>query len=157
MSGLMEKLLPKAAAANLTLVLPEGHDPRVIKAAKIITERKLAKVKILATPDELKTSAEGICFCGNNDVEIIDWTKAPYFNDLAAILLERRKAKGMTEEESLKKTANRLFFGNLMVNSGRADGMVAGSIASTGDMLRSAFNCIGIPQFMPRYTTHSLE
>ena len=143
MSGLMEKLLPKAAAANLTLVLPEGHDPRVIKAAKIITERKLAKVKILATPDELKTSAEGICFCGNNDVEIIDWTKAPYFNDLAAILLERRKAKGMTEEESLKKTANRLFFGNLMVNKGLANGMVAGSIASTADMLRSAFNCIG--------------
>ena len=143
MSGLMEKLLPKAAAANLTLVLPEGHDPRVIKAAKIITERKLAKVKILATPDELKTSAEGICFCGNNDVEIIDWTKAPYFNDLAAILLERRKAKGMTEEESLKKTANRLFFGNLMVNKGLANGMVVGSIASTADMLRSAFNCIG--------------
>ena len=143
MSGLMEKLLPKAAAANLTLVLPEGNDPRVIKAAKIITERKLAKVKILATPDELKTSAEGICFCGNNDVEIIDWTKAPYFNDLAAILLERRKAKGMTEEESLKKTANRLFFGNLMVNKGLANGMVAGSIASTADMLRSAFNCIG--------------
>ena len=45
MSGLMEKLLPKAAAANLTLVLPEGHDPRVIKAAKIITERKLATSK----------------------------------------------------------------------------------------------------------------
>ncbi|MCR5382804.1 MAG: phosphotransacetylase, partial [Lentisphaeria bacterium] len=97
----------------------------------------------LATPDELKTSAEGICFCGNNDVEIIDWTKAPYFNELAAILLERRKAKGMTEEESLKKTANRLFFGNLMVNKGLANGMVAGSIASTADMLRSAFNCIG--------------
>jgi phosphate acetyltransferase len=49
----------------------------------------------------------------------------------------------MTEEESLKKTANRLFFGNLMVNKGLANGMVAGSIASTADMLRSAFNCIG--------------
>ncbi|MBP5639732.1 MAG: phosphate acetyltransferase [Victivallales bacterium] len=142
MAGLMQKLFPKAATANMTLVLPEGHDPRVMKAAQLIASKKLAKVKVLATADEYKKAAEGISF-DNLDVEFIDWMKTDYFNELAAILLERRKAKGMTEEESLKKTANRLFFGNLMVNSGRANGMVAGSIASTGDMLRSAFNCIG--------------
>ena len=142
MAKLMEKLFPKAAAAGKTLVLPEGMDPRVIKAAKIIADKKMAAVKILATPEEFAKAADGINFAGQ-DVEIIDWTKTPYYNELAAILYERRKAKGMTEEEAQKKIANRLFFGNLMVNSGRADGMVAGSIASTGDMLRSAFNCIG--------------
>ena len=142
MAKLMEKLFPKAAAAGKTLVLPEGMDPRVMKAAKIIADKKMAAVKILATPEEAAKAAEGISFAGQ-DVEIIDWTKTPYYNELAAILYERRKAKGMTEEEAQKKIANRLFFGNLMVNSGRADGMVAGSIASTGDMLRSAFNCIG--------------
>ena len=142
MANLMQKLFPKATAAYKTLVLPEGHDPRVMKAAKIIADKKMAALKILATPEEAAKAAEGICFTGQ-DVEIIDWTKAPFYNDLAAILYERRKAKGMTEEEAQKKVANRLFFGNLMVNSGRADGMVAGSIASTGDMLRSAFNCIG--------------
>ena len=142
MAKLMEKLFPKAAAAGKTLVLPEGMDPRVMKAAKIIADKKMAAVKILATPEEAAKAAEGISFAGQ-DVEIIDWTKTPYYNELAAILYERRKAKGMTEEEAQKKIANRLFFGNLMVNAGRADGMVAGSIASTGDMLRSAFNCIG--------------
>ena len=142
MAKLMEKLFPKAAAAGKTLVLPEGMDPRVMKAAKIIADKKMAAVKILATPEEFAKAADGISFAGQ-DVEIIDWTKTPYYNELAAILYERRKAKGMTEEEAQKKIANRLFFGNLMVNSGRADGMVAGSIASTGDMLRSAFNCIG--------------
>ena len=142
MANLMQKLFPKATAAYKTLVLPEGNDPRVMKAAKIIADKKMAKLKILATPEEAAKAAEGICFCGQ-DVEIIDWTKAPFYNELAGILFERRKAKGMTEEEAQKKVANRLFFGNLMVNSGRADGMVAGSIASTGDMLRSAFNCIG--------------
>ena len=142
MAKLMEKLFPKAAAAGKTLVLPEGMDPRVMKAAKIIADKKMAAVKILATPEEAAKAAEGISFAGQ-DVEIIDWTKTPYYNELAGILYERRKAKGMTEEEAQKKIANRLFFGNLMVNSGRADGMVAGSIASTGDMLRSAFNCIG--------------
>ncbi|MBR4675315.1 MAG: phosphate acetyltransferase [Victivallales bacterium] len=142
MANLMQKLFPKATAAYKTLVLPEGNDPRVMKAAKIIADKKMAALKILATPEEAAKAAEGICFCGQ-DVEIIDWTKTPYYNELAGILYERRKAKGMTEEEAQKKVANRLFFGNLMVNSGRADGMVAGSIASTGDMLRSAFNCIG--------------
>ena len=142
MAKLMEKLFPKAAAAGKTIVLPEGMDPRVMKAAKIIADKKMAAVKILATPEEAAKAADGISFAGQ-DVEIIDWTKTPYYNELAAILYERRKAKGMTEEEAQKKIANRLFFGNLMVNSGRADGMVAGSIASTGDMLRSAFNCIG--------------
>ena len=142
MANLMQKLFPKATAAYKTLVLPEGNDPRGMKAAKIIADKKMAALKILATPEEAAKAAEGISFSGQ-DVEIIDWTKAAYYNDLAAILFERRKAKGMTEEEAQKKVANRLFFGNLMVNSGRADGMVAGSIASTGDMLRSAFNCIG--------------
>ncbi len=142
MSGLMEKLFPKAAAAGKTIVLPEGNDPRVMKAAKIIAERKLAKVKILATPDEVKSAADGICFCGL-DVEIIDWTTSPLFDKLAGVLYERRKAKGMTEEDAAKMTKKRLYFGNLMLNQGMVDGTVAGSIASTPDMLRAAFHCIG--------------
>ena len=52
MAKLMEKLFPKAAAAGKTLVLPEGMDPRVIKAAKIIADKKMAAVKILATTKE---------------------------------------------------------------------------------------------------------
>ena len=143
MAGLIQKLFPKAAAAGKTIVLPEGNDPRVIKAAKLIAENQLAKVKILATSDEYKKASEGVCLCGCSNIEIIDWNTADCRQQLAGILFERRKAKGMTEEEALKKVANRLFFGNLMVNAGLADGMVAGSIASTGDMLRSAFNCIG--------------
>ena len=142
MSGLMQKLFPKAAAAGKTLVLPEGNDPRVMQAAKILADKKMAAIKILATKEEAEKAAQGISFAGQ-DVEIIDWTSAPYFNELAAILYERRKAKGMTEEEAVASTKKRLYFGNLMVNKGLADGMVAGSIASTADMLRSAFHCIG--------------
>ena len=142
MAGLMNRLFPKAAAANMTLVLPEGHDPRVMKAAKLIADKKMAKLVILATPEEAKKSMEGISFQGQ-DVEILDWTKAPIFNELAKILYERRKAKGLTEADAAKMTANRLYFGNLMLNKGLVSGLVAGSIASTPDMLRSAFHCVG--------------
>jgi len=142
MSHLMEKLFPKAAAAGKTLVLPEGNDPRVMKAARIIADQKLAKLKILATPDEAAKAAEGISFAGA-DVEIIDWTNSDLLPKLANVLYERRKAKGMTEEEALATAKKRLYFGNLMLNQGLVDGLVAGSIASTPDMLRSAFHCIG--------------
>ena len=138
----MEKLFPKAAAAGKTLVLPEGNDPRVMKAARIIADKKLAKVKILATPDEAAKAAEGISFAGA-DVEIIDWTTSDLLPKLANVLYERRKAKGMTEEDALATAKKRLYFGNLMLNQGMVDGLVAGSIASTPDMLRSAFHCIG--------------
>ena len=142
MSNLMEKLFPKAAAAGKTIVLPEGNDPRVMKAAKIITDKKLAKVKILATPDEAAKAAEGISFAGA-DVEIIDWTASDMLPKLANVLYERRKAKGLSEEDALAQAKKRLYFGNLMLNQGLVDGLVAGSIASTPDMLRSAFHCIG--------------
>ena len=142
MSGLMQKLFPKAAAAKKTIVLPEGNDPRVMKAAKIIADQKMAAVKVLATPDEAKAAMAGISFAGQ-DVEIIDWTCSPLLPQLSNLLYERRKAKGMSEEQALETTKKRLYFGNLMVSAGLVDGMTAGSIASTADMLRSAFHCIG--------------
>ncbi|HQC52943.1 MAG TPA: phosphate acetyltransferase [Lentisphaeria bacterium] len=142
MAGLMQKLFPKAAAAGLTLILPEGQDPRVMQAAKLVAERKTAKVKILATPAEAEQAAKGVCFQGL-DVEIIDWTKSPLFDRLANTLFERRKSKGLTEAQARDMTANRLYFANLMLNQGLVDGLVAGSIASTPDMLRSAFHCVG--------------
>jgi phosphate acetyltransferase len=142
MSGLMQKLQPRAAAAAKTIVLPEGHDPRVMQAAKIIADTKLAKVKILATAAEVKAAAGDICFQGQ-DVEIIDWLNSPHFDDLAAVLHERRKGKGLDLAAAKEMCKQRLYFANLMVNRGLADGLVAGSIASTPDMLRSAFHCIG--------------
>ncbi len=142
MSGLMEKLLPKASAAGLTIVLPEGQDPRVMKAARLVAEKKIAKVKVLASAEEAKISQQGISFAGM-DVEVIDYLHSSEFERLANVLYERRKSKGLTEEQARDMTRNRLYYGNLMLNQGLVGGLVAGSIASTPDMLRSAFHCIG--------------
>ena len=63
---------------------------------------------------------------------------------LAAALHEKRKAKGMTLAEADKTLREqRLFFGNTMLALGMVDGLVGGSIASTPDMLRAAFQCVG--------------
>ncbi|MDX9979456.1 MAG: phosphate acetyltransferase [Lentisphaeria bacterium] len=139
---LMDRLIPKAKLAGLTIVLPEGQDPRVMQAARKIGELGMAKVKVLATPAEAEKSAAGICFRGL-DVAVIDYLSSPEADALAGILFERRKKKGMTLEQAKEAVRNRLYYGNLMLSNGTANGLVAGSIASTPDMLRSAFHCTG--------------
>jgi phosphate acetyltransferase len=113
-----------------------------MQAARKIAEQNIASVKVLATPQEAAYAAQGISFDGL-DVEIIDYLNSPDSERLAQKLLERRKHRGMTPEEAREGVKDRLYFGNLMLMEGLADGLVAGSIASTPDMLRSAFHCVG--------------
>ena len=139
---LLEKLLPKACTAGKTLVLPEGQDPRVMHAAARIAAQGIANVKVLATTDERRESARGVHFDGLN-VEMIDHLQSPWVEQFAHRLQELRAHKGMTLEKARETVADRLYFGNLMLREGLADGLVAGSIAATSDMVRSAFHCIG--------------
>ena len=144
--NLLERLVKRCNAVQKTLVLPEGNDPRVMDAAaKIVQKGIAAKVIVLATAAEAKESLAkaGVSFAGLN-VEVLDYLNAPdVAAKLAAVLLERRKAKGMTPEQAAEGVKNRLNFGNLMLNTCMVDGMVSGSIASTPDMLRAAFTCLG--------------
>ncbi len=145
--NLLERLIAKTNTVKKTLVLPEGHDPRVMAAAAKIAKKGIAaKVIVLATPAEAKESMDkaNVSFDGLN-VEVMDHlANKPLAEKLAAHLFERRKAKGMKDmAEAVKAVENRLYFGNLMLAEGLVDGMVAGSIASTPDMLRASFHCLG--------------
>lgn len=139
MAKFIDLAIAKATGAYKALVLPEGNDPRVIKAAQLIAERKMAKVIVLATPQELPDSS---VFNGM-DVQVLDWTKSPWLEEFTGVFFERRKKKGISMEDAAKSVLNRLHFANLMMKTDKADAMVAGSIASTADMLRSAFACVG--------------
>jgi phosphate acetyltransferase len=141
--SLLDTLIPKARAARRTLVLAEGHDPRVMQAAlRIVQAGIAAKVIILATPEESKVSAAGLSFA-NLPVTVLDYPRSPDFERLAQSFSELRKHKGVTIDQARKLMKDRLYFGNMMVREGLADGLVAGSIASTPDMVRTAFHCIG--------------
>lgn len=139
----IDTLIPKARNAARTLVLPEGQDPRVMQAAVTIAQTGIAAhVIVLATPEETRTSAKDISMAGL-PVTILNYTDTPQTGQLAAALAERRKHKGMTILEAREQLTDRLYFGNMMVCTGIADGMVAGSIASTAKMVRTAFQCVG--------------
>jgi phosphate acetyltransferase len=139
----IDTLIPKARDAARTLVLPEGQDPRVMQAAVTIAQTGIAaRVIVLATPEEAHTSAKDLPMAGL-PVTILNYPCAPEFDHLAEALAQRRKHKGMTLLEAREQLADRLYFGNMMVSTGLADGMVAGSIASTAKMVRTAFQCVG--------------
>ena len=143
--NMLERLIPRVQAANKRIVLPEGNDPRVILAAVQAKRDRLATPIVLATPAELaqaeKTAGVSLAAAG---VQCLDYTTSDLLPQLAAALQEKRKAKGMTLAEALETLrTKRLFFGNMMLALGQVDGLVAGSIASTPDMLRAAFQCVG--------------
>ena len=143
--NVLARLIPRVQAANKRLVLPEGNDPRVILAAIQIQRDRIATPVVLATPDELaKSEKEAGQTLASAGVKCVDYTTSDLLPQLAAAFFEKRKSKGITLTEATDTLrAKRLFFGNMMLALGQVDGLVAGSIASTPDMLRAAFTCVG--------------
>ena len=118
-----------------TIVLPDGEDPRVWKAARILTDEKIAHALLLGNETAIrsKAGAEGVHLEG---VRIIDPSKSDRLGDFGRTYFNLRKSKGMQFEEAGKVMLQPLFFGAMMVKEGMADGSVAGSLSTTGDVLR---------------------
>ncbi len=145
---LIETLIPKARAARRTLVLAEGHDARVMEAAAKIARAGIAgHVVVLATPKETAASAARVSL-DTLPVSIVDYTESPDRERLAQAYFDLRRHKGVTLEQARAQMADRLYFAGMMVREGLADGLVAGSLASTSDMVRAAFHCIGTAKGM---------
>lgn len=142
----IDLFVKKARACPKTLVFPEGQDPRVVTAANRVVENGVAAAAIvLGSEEEISSSCKS---AGIRDRKFaaMDHVKSDVFEAYAAQFAEIRKKKGITLEQAREAIRNRVFFGSLMTRNGVADGLVAGSISSTPDMLRAAFNCIGTAQ-----------
>ncbi len=143
--NLLNEIKEKASALKKTIVLPESHDERVLKAAEILTKEKIVSVITLGNEDIIRSDAErlGVDLTG---VRIIDPSKSDKLSDFANIFFNLRKHKGITIELARETVARDLFFGAMMVREGMADGSVAGSTASTGDVMRAGIQCVGMPE-----------
>ncbi|MBQ9145745.1 MAG: phosphate acetyltransferase [Clostridia bacterium] len=139
MSKLMDNIRAKAATLGKHIVLAEGEEARIIKAAIRIRDEGIAKITLLGNPDVVARVAEGADLTGIN---VVDHKNSPDFPRYAALLYELRKSKGLTLEAAEKLTQDPLYYGVLMIKAGDADGMVAGSICATGDVLRPALQIV---------------
>lgn len=142
---LLNEIRKKAASQKKTIVLPESHDERVLKAAQILTKEEVAKVVTLGNEENIRRSAQelGVDLQG---VRIIDHEKSEMLSDFSNVFYNLRKHKGITIDQAKETLKRDLFFGAMMVKEGMADGSVAGSTASTGDVLRAAIQCVGMPE-----------
>ena len=143
--NLLNDIKEKASALKKTIVLPESHDERVLKAAEILTKEKIVSVITLGNEDIIRSDAErlGVDLTG---VRIIDPSTSDKLSDFTNIFFNLRKHKGITIELARETVARDLFFGAMMVREGMADGSVAGSTASTGDVMRAGIQCVGMPE-----------
>ena len=142
---LLEEIKAKASARKKTIVLPESHDERVLKAAEILTKEGIAKIITIGNEEKIREDAAKLAV-DLQGVRIIDPVKSESASDFANMFFNLRKHKGVTIEDAREIIKKDLFFGALMVKEGMADGSVAGSTASTGDVLKAAFQCVGMPE-----------
>lgn len=139
--SMVDDIKKKAKSKLMTIVLPEGDEPRTVQAAKIIKDDGLAKPVLLGS----KTAVEKTAKDTNTDIsgiEIIDPATSPKAENYAKELFELRKAKGVTEEDAAKLVQDVMYYGIMMVKTGDADGLVSGAVHTTGDMLRPALQLI---------------
>jgi phosphate acetyltransferase len=139
----IEVMKTRARNNPLKLVLPEGLEPRTIKAAQIIIETGLAAgVTLLGNPDEIAKIAEKEG-CSLSGVTTCAPETQPELEEYANELYSLRKHKGMTLEDARSAVVNPLNWGCMMVRKDAAQAMVAGAENSTANVLRSALTIIG--------------
>jgi len=141
-SSLLDDIRERAKAKGKHIVLPEGTEPRVIEAASILVRDGICRVSLIGDPDQVKKMAAE----KGNDLEgvaIVEHKKDPDREKYADIYYQLRAHKGISREDAAKTMESPLYYGAMMVREGRADGMVAGSITATADVLRASIQIIG--------------
>ena len=140
----IELLKKRARQDPKTIVLPEGREPRIHEAAKIVTEEGIAKLIIIGNKKEVETLAKKNA-TPLDKIQIIDPETYPELDKLVDIFYKSRKHKGVTESDAREAVlGNRVYFGALLVKSGMADGFVAGASHTTSNVARAALYCIGL-------------
>jgi phosphate acetyltransferase len=137
-------LLDRARADKKHIVLPEGGDDRILRAAASLLTRDVVDITILgdaasigARASELGLTLEGATILSPQDPAYVERFAAEYF--------ELRKAKGVTEDAARETVQDVSYFGTMMVRAGLADGMVSGAAHTTAHTITPAFQVIKTP------------
>ena len=137
---LFKALSLKIQDKNLRIVYPEAEDVRVLGAAIRLKADKLIEPILIGNPDNIKQlAAENHWNLG--DIEIVDPSNYPHFEEMVAAFVERRKGKN-TEEQAREMLRDNVYLGTMLVYTDAADGLVCGATYSTGDTVRPALQII---------------
>ena len=151
MSDFIDKLKVRAKQDVKTIVLAEGEDMRTLEAAQIVLKEGYAKIIILGNEAKILDMAKekGLDL---SEAKIIDPETSDKTAEYANKFYEMRKAKGMTPELAAETLKNVLYYGVMMVNEGAADGMVAGAVNSSANVIRPALQILKKVPFESEFT-----
>jgi phosphate acetyltransferase len=143
--NLLQSITERARSLGRTIVLPDATDPRAIAAARKLQDGKIALPILVGPKAEIERVAakQGISL---SSIALVDPASSPDREAFAATFLELRRSKGMDAATARVQMEHPLFFGAMMVRQGHADGSVAGSLSTTGDVLRAAIQVIGLAE-----------
>ena len=140
---LAEKLKARARTRPQRIVLPEGEDPRIVAAAAAITRDGFAKITLLGRKTVIESVATDLRAPLAN-ITIVDPAASPRLEAYTQIYYERRRARGVSLEESGQTSRRPLYFAALAVAAGDADGTVGGAANTTGETVRASLQAIGV-------------
>jgi len=138
----VEMLAEKAAKKKRRIVLPEGNDERILRAADIVIQKGIADITIFGDPGELRKHSESLGLAHINAAEFLDYRNCPFFDEYTEMFYQLRKSKGITQEQAAEQMKNRNYFGTMMVYNKKVDGMVSGADGTTADTIRPALSII---------------
>ena len=140
---LLEKLRTRARMFPQHIVLFEGEEERTLEAARLIERDKLAQLTLLGKVNKINSRLQTLGIELKSS-QLLDPEHSPKLEQYANSLYERRKAKGMTQEQALAAARLPRNFAALMVSASDADGSVGGALNTTADTVRAALLGIGV-------------
>lgn len=135
-------LLGKAKADRKTIVLPEGEEGRIIKAADYLLERDVVDLIIVGDENAILARGEELGLKSLSKAKFQAMDDEEVLTPMVAKLCELRAKKGMTEDQARKQLTDASYFGTMLVVLGLADGLVSGSVNSTANTVRPALQVI---------------
>jgi phosphate acetyltransferase len=140
-------LIQRAQQAHKCIVLPEGDEPRTMRAANFCAEQKLAQCILLGNQDVLHKAAQQNGITLHDGIKIID--PATIRDKYIQPLYELRREKGMTEAKAQQELQDNVMLGTMMLKLDDVDGLVSGAVHTTANTIRPALQVIK--------TTHNIK
>lgn len=136
----LHQITERARASSRRILLPEGNEPRTIRAAYLCHERGIARCVLLGKPDEIRHVAQSQDIELPDSLEIMDPdnVRERYVNTLYQL----RKSKGLSEQAAYDQLTDNVVLGTVMLALGEADGLVSGAVHSSANTVRPALQII---------------
>jgi phosphate acetyltransferase len=135
------QLLQRAKINRRHIVLPEGEEIRILKAAEILLRREVVDLTLLGRPEKIRERCRSLGL-HLEGVTVIDPRSSARFEEYAQTYYELRRDKGITLDNARDIMGDLNYFGTMMIYKGDADGMVSGAAHTTADTIRPAFQFI---------------